>query len=189
VLRFFWIGIALLCCASCGGSVGKTPVSPPCDQTCQDQTALLSLRDVIKLAYNLTLQGMPVGMQDETTSCPLSGTVHITGTATSDASQGVTTVNLTYVFNECSYSQADSSDDPTQAFSMSFTGTILETGMLAAQPSTTTALEFQSSSMSMSGTVYDPPIDYSMTDCAITLGQNGNDLGGTVCGAAVATSL
>jgi hypothetical protein len=170
----------------CGGA-GSNPTSPPCDQSCMDDVAITSFRDVLKLAFNLTLQGKPVGGQDASAPCPLGGSVHITGTATSNADQGTTTVDLTYVLKECAYSQVDT--DPTQTFSMTLTGTATETGMLSAQPSSTTALEIQSSSMTLSGTVYAPALAYDAGACAIMLGQDGSDIGGTLCGRPVGASL
>jgi hypothetical protein len=172
---------AALACASCGSNVGaKPPPPPPCDQACMDATALRAMREGMKLVFNVTLQGKPVGAQDATVPCPLGGTAHVFGQATSNAVQGATNVALTYVLDHCGYSQTDT--DPKQTYSMTLTGTITEDGTLAVQPSASTALEMKSDAMTFSGTVYDPPITYDQSACPLVLGQNGNQLSGTICG-------
>jgi hypothetical protein len=176
---------ATLVVTGCSGASASP--SPPCDQTCMDQTALLSLRDAVKLIYNLTLQGNPVGPQDATFACPLGGGAHVFGTATSNAVQGATNVNLTYVLAQCAYSQQD--PDATQNFDMTVNGQLTENGTLAAQPSSTTALEIDSSSMDLTGTVYNPPLDYDERACSITVSQNGNNLSGLLCGRQVGLVL
>jgi hypothetical protein len=152
-----------------------------------DDVAITAFRDTLKAAYNLTLQGGPVGPQDATTKCALGGAVHVHGTATSNADQGTTTVNLTYDLMACAFAQVDT--DPTQTYSITATGSATEVGTLSAQPSSTTALMITSASMTLTGTVYSPALDYQASDCAITLGQDGNILGGTLCGRTVGASL
>src|SRR5262245_58145120 len=44
----------------------EPPEPPPCDDACTDGIALRSVRETMKLVYNLTLQGNDVGEQDET---------------------------------------------------------------------------------------------------------------------------
>jgi hypothetical protein len=173
-----WMLAALL---GCGSGAGASPAPPPpCDQGCKDAGALRAMRDALKLIFNVTLQGKPVGAQDQTVPCPLGGTARVYGQATSNAVQGTTDVQLTYALDHCAYSQKDT--DPAQTYSMTVSGTISETGTLAVQPSATTALELKSDAMTFAGTVYDPPIDYSASACPIVLGQNGNQLAGTICG-------
>jgi hypothetical protein len=154
---------------------------------CQDQTALLALRDTLKLIFNLTLQGNPVGPQDATFACPLGGGAHVFGTATSNAVQGATNVDLTYVLDQCASSQQDT--DPAQNFDMTVNGQVTETGVLAVQPTSTTALEIDSAGVDFSGTVYDPPITYDATACPLSVAQNGNNLSGTMCARQVGLSL
>jgi hypothetical protein len=171
---------------ACSSGASPAP-SPPCDQACQDGNALLALRETMKLAYNLMVQGMPVGPQDATAPCPMGGSVHITGTvATSNAVQGTTQLTLTYVIDHCAYQTADS--EPKQVFNMTFTGTIQESGTISAQGGTT-ALTLTSDSVTLSGTVYDPPIPYEADGCALQLGQNGNRLAGMFCGRSAGVTL
>jgi hypothetical protein len=177
---------AMLACGG-GGSGGSPDAAPVCDQSCLDATALRSLRDAIKLVYNVTLQGQPVGTQDQTTPCPLSGNAHVYGQATSNANQGTTNVALTYVLTQCAYSETNS--DPTQTFSMTLTGTVTESGTIAAQPSSTTSLQFQSGAMTFSGTIGSPPVVFDASMCTVVLGQMGNDLSGTLCGRAAGVTL
>jgi hypothetical protein len=173
---------------ACGGSGGGSSTTPPCDAACQDGVAVLALRDAIKDVYNVTLQGKPVGPQTGMTPCPLGGTASVSGTATSNADQGTTTVNLTYVFTQCGFSAIDS--DPTQTFDLTLDGTVTEVGTIAVQPSSTTALEFSSDAVSLEGTVYaGPAIPYTAKSCPLKLGQDGNELSGTLCGRDAGTTL
>jgi hypothetical protein len=176
----------LALCCSCGAG-NRPPPPPPCGKACQDATAVLAVRNAIKLMYNVTLEGKPVGMQDKMALCPLGGSAHVTGTATSNANQGTTSVELTYAFESCTYSATDT--DPSQTFALTLTGSIVESGVLSAQPSTTTALQFLSASVTIQGTVYTPPIDYRADRCALDLGQNGNDVSGTLCGQMAGVTL
>lgn len=171
---------------ACGSSVKPAPTPPACDAECQDGVALKALRETMKLAFNLTLQGKPVGTHDVTTPCPMGGGARIFGTATSNALQGATEVRLTYVLAECGYLFKD--DDAEDNYSVVISGTITQEGTLAVQPTATSALVMRSESMKLSGTVYDPPIDYA-ADCPIQLGQNGNKLTGTICGRDAETDL
>src|ERR1700682_3681615 len=148
--RIAWAAFFAMLAFSCSGSAGnRPPPPPPCAQSCMDATAVLALRNAIKLMYNVTLQGKPVGMQDQMAPCPLGGTARVTGTATSNANQGTTSVELTYAFESCAYSATDT--DPSQTFALTLTGSIVESGGLAGQPSTTTALHFQSASVTITG--------------------------------------
>lgn len=182
------VSALVLSAASVMGCSGKSPApAPACDQSCQDGVGLLALRQTMKLAFNVTLQGKPVGAQDATAPCPLGGSVRIFGTATSNATQGTTDVDLTYVLNGCSYLQVDT--DPSQNYNVVLTGTITQKGILAVQPSATTALQIKSDAVTITGTVYDPPLTYDASSCAMVLGQNGNELSGTLCGRTAGVTL
>jgi hypothetical protein len=171
------LALALASTSACSSSSSKTPTT--CDASCQDEVAVRGLRNAVKLAYNLLLQGGPVGMQDKMAPCPLGGTVHVQGTATSVAEQGTTMVDLTYDFAACGYSETDT--DPTKTFSLTFTGTVSEKGNLANDPSSTTALTFHSDSMTLKGTVFSPTVDYDDESCALDLSQSGDNVSGTLC--------
>ncbi len=156
------------------------PASPSCDSACQDGNALRALRETMKLAFNLTLQGKPVGHHDETLPCLRGGTVHVVGDATSNAEQGTTEIDLTYDLVDCSYLQKATT--PGANFSMAFKGTVHQKGTLAVQPASTTAVRITSEAMTFKGTVYDPPIDYAADGCALDLLQNGSNVSGSMCG-------
>jgi hypothetical protein len=51
--------------------------------------------------YNSKIAGKAGGAQNQTGSCPGGGTAQITGTAGSDSSTQINTVNLTYNFSSC----------------------------------------------------------------------------------------
>ncbi|MDP8999668.1 MAG: hypothetical protein M3O46_06110 [Myxococcota bacterium] len=179
--------ISLIALVACGGGAAASPDSAAlCDRTCMDGIALRSLRDAIKVVYNMRLSGNPVGAQDQMFDCLPSGTVHVHGTATSNADQGTTNVDLTYVLTQCKFSETYS--DPTRTFSMTLTGTVTESGTIAVQPSSTTALQIKGS-ITFSGTVYWPAIMYSEPACTVAVGQNGNDLSGTTCGRVAGVAL
>jgi hypothetical protein len=160
---------------------------PPCDQLCQDQTGLRTMREAMKLVFNLTLQGKPVGMHDFTVPCPLGGKARIFGDAQSNATQGSTFVKLTYVLEACAVLQRD--DKPKENYRMTVSGTIRQEGTIAVQPTATTALAMQSEDVTLTGTVYDPPIPYEAKSCAVVLQQMGSRLSGTLCGRATTTDL
>lgn len=169
------------------GDAGSAPAPVPCEEKCQDQVALRAVREMTKLAYNLLLQGKPVGEQEARSPCPLGGNVHVFGNATSNAAQGATEVDLTYEFARCGHMELD--EEPEETYRMTLTGTLTQVGTLAAQPSATTALILQSGAMSLGGTVHDPPLAYEAADCVLELGQNGNDLSGLFCGKEVGVDL
>ena len=141
----------------------------------------------MKLAFNLTLQGNPVGEQDETTPCPQGGTAHVFGPATSNASIGTTEVDLTFELDGCAYIQRD--DEPEESYDTTISGTVRESGILAVQPTATTAILFSGEHIFIEGTVFDPPIEYAVQDCTLEAGQNGNRIGGTLCGREIAFEL
>jgi len=182
--RFAW-PFACLLLGGCGAGAQPEP-APPCDGACQDGTALRGLREAMKLAYNALIQGRPVGAQEGMTGCRSSdgsrgGTVHVFGNATSNAVQGSSFVELEYDFDECAYAAAPSAT-PNQNYDLVVTGRVKQRGTLAVQPSSTTALTIDSDSLSLSGTVYDPPLDYAVSDCELSVAQQGNRVSGTLCG-------
>jgi hypothetical protein len=182
-------GAALAAAIACGGGGGGSSNAPTCDDACQDGDAMVALRDAIKLVYNVTLQGKPVGPQDQIAPCPLGGTAHVHGTAESNASQGTTSVSLTYDFAGCHFSQVSTANAATQSFDLTLTGSVTEQGTIAVQPSSTTSLTFDSDSMTIAGTVSSPSIDYSAQACMVQLGQNGNNLSGSLCGRSAGVTL
>ena len=173
--------MAILIATSCACGDGPAPPAPPpCDQTCKDGTALRALRETLKLVFNLTLQGKPVGSYDETVPCIRGGSARIFGSATSNAIQGSTEVELTYVLDQCAYVQKD--DDEKENYSITVSGTVTQEGTLAVQPSSTTALLMKSDSITLTGSVYDPPDPYEAKECPLDIFQNGNRVAGTMCG-------
>src|SRR5689334_14405646 len=103
LLPRFALALLLLTLTACGSKVSDPPPPPPCDEECKDEIALRALRETTKLAFNLTLQGKPVGEHDRSTPCPLGGTARVAGVATSNAVQGATEVKLVYVLAACGY--------------------------------------------------------------------------------------
>jgi len=164
--------------AGCGAKTPPPP--PPCGRECQDAVALRAVREMMKFAFNMTFQTMPVGMYDLTTDKFLRGSARVFGTASADGKQGVTEVELTYVFTQAVYPKKE--DEPEENYLIGLEGTITQKGMIAVQPSSPTALKMQSESVTIAGIVYDPPIEYTRTGCALEMVQNGNSVAGMFCG-------
>jgi hypothetical protein len=169
------------------GCQDEPPEPPPCDDACTDGIALRSLRETMKLVYNITLQGNPVGEQDESTACPLGGEARVFGTATSNPVHGATEVDLTYELDDCRYLELD--DEPVETYGMQISGTVTQSGVLAVQPTATTALLMQSDSVSLEGSVFDPPRAFNEENCVLDVVQNGNDLSGLFCDREVGVDL
>jgi hypothetical protein len=197
-----WLACSLFTVVACGAGPRPAP-APPCDQSCQDGVALLGLRTALKLAYNFEVSTKPVGAQDGTAPCvsfdgTKGGTVHVFGMANVNALQGASIVSLSYDFKNCLYSAPP---DPTadQNFSLTINGVVTENGTISVQPTATTALMIQTvpddstmlptDSLSIAGTVYDPPVDYSVSNCALSVIQDGNNLSGALCDRSAGTTL
>lgn len=178
-MRAWWalLGVSLLV-LSCGDP--PRPESPPCDQACQDGVALRATRETLKLAYNLLLQGKPVGEVDVSSPCIRGGSVRIVGRASSNAVQGATEVDLTYTLDRCTVLERD--EEAPENYELEVTATITQKGVLAVQPTATTALLLKSDALTLTGTVYSPPLPYEAKDCPMDVAQNGDAVGGTLCG-------
>jgi len=180
-----WVALALLVSSGCGA--GPRPASaPPCDQACRDGVAVRGVRTAMKIAYNFAVATQPVGAQDKMAPCvsfdgTRGGSVHVFGNASVNATQGASIVSLSYDFEDCLYS-APPDATANQNFSLIMTGLVTEEGTLSVQPTATTALAIASDSLSVSGTVYDPPLDYAVSGCALSVIQDGNAVSGALCG-------
>ena len=175
-----WHGCTLLGLALLLTACGEEEQQPKtCDPECQDAVAARGLRDVIKLVYNLTLQGKPIGPQDAETRCPHGGSARVVGFALSNPEQGATELELGYQLSDCAYQHRD--DDAEESYDIVVNGTVGEAGVLAVQPTATTALIFASDGLSLEGEVFDPPLPYAESECAFRLAQDGNHLSGTWC--------
>ena len=133
----------------------------------------------MKYAYNQTIQGNPVGPQDETTSMFLAGSARVFGQATSDPLLGTTKVDLTYVFTNARYLQKD--DEPEENYDVVVDGTLTQLGVLSVQPSATTALIMRGSDVSIQGEIYDPPLPFAESGCMVEITQSGNSVAGKFC--------
>lgn len=171
--------------SGCGSKAA--PAAATCDQACIDGIALRSVRETLKLVFNLTLQGNATGPQDETTACPQGGTARVYGLATSNSVQGATMIDLTYELDHCAYLSKNST--ATRNYDVTITGTVTEVGTLAVQPTANTALLLDSMALGITGTVNDPPSDYHRDPCPLKVTQNGSDVTGTWCGAPVSFSF
>ena len=112
--------------------------------------------------------------------CPRGGAARIAGDAWADGAQGTTIVDLQYTFSDCGYLQVDTA--PSRAYHVTVSGAVSQDGVIAVQPSATTALLMTSESVTVTGEVYDPPIAYEAAACVLKIGQDGNDVAGELCG-------
>jgi hypothetical protein len=170
---------------ACGS--GKTPDPSACESECQDAVAVRGFRETLKLVYNRTLQGQATGPQDASIDCPLGGSARVLGTATSNPEQGASFLDLTVTLSDCAYLQRRS--EPTESYSLRTHGVVHESGVLAVQPTATTALSLESDALTIEGTVYDPPLEFRIEACALDLTQNGDNVSGMLCGRAVGVDL
>jgi hypothetical protein len=178
----------MVCGIGAAGCGDKTPPPPPaCEQACQDGVALRAVREMMKFAFNFTFQTQSPGFHDLTTERFLRGSARVFGTASSDGEQGVTDVDLTYVFTQAVYPKKE--DDADENYVIGLDGTITQVGKIAVQPSSPTALKMKGELVRVVGTVYDPPINYvAQPDggapemgCALEILQNGNSVSGMFC--------
>lgn len=175
---FFALALSALLLLGCGSDPVEN--ARPCEERCRDNIAIRAVRETMKLVFNLTLQANDVGEQDETTDCPTGGSAHVFGTATSVPEQGATKVDLTYELTDCGYLERD--DERDENYDVTISATLTQKGTLAVQPSETSALLIDSDSLTLRGTVSDPPLDYEAVECALDLTQNGDEVSGTLCG-------
>lgn len=153
-----------------------------CGQTCQDNEVGYALDDTIWLLWNENFAGQPTGTQNKTASCPLGGTAQITGT-TGVASNGIDTVQLTLVLQDCGNSNT--------GYSLTFTGTVTWGGSFNGSVGNT--ITFKSTSLVVSGkiTLYDDPTIAETCAVSLTDSYNKNStsqsswLNGLVCGRTV----
>ena len=138
------------------------------------------MRLTLKAVFNHASNGAPIGDLDATTDCPGGGTAHVVGTTSSTAAQGGTTIDVTYDLAACLY--GETSLTATKTFAVSSTGKITEQGMLGVQPGATTTLTFAGTGLTLTGTVYDPPLSYSTQMCSLSATQTGNAVSGVLCG-------
>ncbi len=111
----------------------------------------------------------------------VKGSVRVFGQATANAVQGSSFVALSYDFQNCWY-LAPPDPSAEQNFSLNVKGLLTQRGTISVQPTSTTALEIQSDALEVAGTLYDPPLDYAESDCALAVLQDGNSVAGTLCG-------
>ena len=111
-----------------------------CDQTCQDSNLAFAVDNAGWLLYNQNAAGKPSGAVNVTASCPLSGTVTITGSVTV-ASNGVNNVQLTLAMTSCGVSAS--------TYSVTFTGALQMAGTFTSNAQTD--ITFSSSNLTTTG--------------------------------------
>ena len=172
---------------SCSGTsndsnTNSNTQSSTCGQTCQDNEIGYGLDKTIWVLWNENFAGQPSGAQNKTVNCPLGGTAQISGT-TGVASNGIDTVHLTLVLQDCA--------NLNTGYSLTFSGTVSWDGSFNGSVGNT--LTFKSASLVISGdiTLYDKPaVDET---CAVSLTDSYDKnsttqsawLEGVICGRTV----
>lgn len=154
-----------------------------------DNDTAYAIVTVMRELYNQLIVGQPGGAQNRTGNCSTSGSVNITGTASS--SGGTTTLNLNYAFTNCRAIVSTS----TSMFGLgrltvdlTLNGTINESGSLT---SSSTSLVLTGTNVPISGTstntgqVINNSVSINQT-CSVTINRPGTGLNGTICGRAFA---
>jgi hypothetical protein len=179
---FLFAALALVGCGS------STPPAPPatCDTACADGIVLYALRRTMVFVYNEALTAQPAGAQDGGGEC-LTGTAAVGGIAVPDGGVGSVGVSLSYDLAACQMLRKNTT--PGHNYDLTFAGTIAEQGTIAVLNTSTMTLAIKSDALSFFGTVYDPPVYYEGSSCAVDVTQNGNDAFGTICGRPAAFSF
>ncbi len=166
--------------AGYGGASGSgndyTP--PTCGQACQDFVVSYGANDTIWFLWNQLIAGRSSGVIDTMGTCPLGGTVHITG-MTGVSNVTLNTADLVFEFVDCANSDT--------LYDFTYSG---EISMIGSFDSDTdfAAMSFASSSLQAAGTV-DYLDDPAIADtCATNFAQEGTGdawrLAGRRCGRA-----
>lgn len=140
-----------------------------------------ALRETLKFAFNLTVQGRPAGQHDRTVACAFGGTARVYGSVLAEAELGANEVDLTYELTDCAALQYDEEAPKEYNHRLTFTGVVLQEGTIAVQPTAKTTLYMSSSSLSFSGTVHEPPLSYEEPLCTLTIEQASAVVSGTIC--------
>jgi hypothetical protein len=162
----------------------------PYPQDMLDIDTLWAVGWIASDVYNQNLAGKPGGAQDVTASCPLGGTVHVTGTVTNSASTGITSVDLTYDMTDCQ--DAQTCTDGACSVVLSATGVLAETGSWNSATGFMSK-NHQAASLKLVGTATRPDYQEAAIDETCELSEsitradnaNGGSTAGRVCGRTV----
>lgn len=174
-------------CGSSGSSSSDSAPSTPSNfsQTLLDSDLVWAVNGGMNQIYNDNLAGHLVGNQNLTASCPLGGTVHITGTTGTTSNTGITTVDLTYDMTECKVTRTSSSG---ASVSLTLTGSMAYTGSFNSATNFKSE-NFQSQSLTMAGTAHRTGYNdatVNNANCsysgATTSSGTGGTISGSICG-------
>lgn len=154
--------MAIAGCGSSGSSGGSSSSSKTLSQTQVDSDVVWGIGWTISDIYNQHLAGKPSGVQHyQSVSCPLGGTVTITGTTSVSASNGINSVDLYYTMTNCMDSKIGS-----DTIALTLTGTVEETGSFGGNTNSGYEnLSFRSQgSLSITGTDTNPQYNPVVVD-------------------------
>ena len=166
-----------------GGACVPNPPSTLSQAQIDGDTSWALLSGVVDV-YNQNVAGRNSGAQDVTASCPVGGTVRVTGTVGVDSASSVTTVNLSYAMTNCRMSSASAT--ASVRVTLAINGTIVETGSWHLP--TYKSANYQSTGLVLSGTDdWTGYVEGKMSEtCDIAFSHDisgsGNTVDGTICG-------
>ena len=110
--------------SSGGGSGGSSSSSKTFSQEQIDSDVVWGIGELITDIFNQNLAGKPSGPVNlQSVSCPLGGTVTITGTTSVSSSNGIDSVDLYYTMSNCIDTKIGSN-----TIALTISGTVEETG-------------------------------------------------------------
>ena len=169
--------------AGCGSSSSSSAAdSGPVNfsQTTLDSDLVWAVNGGMGQIYNDNLAGRTVGSHTIDASCPLGGTVHITGTTGTTANTGITTVNLTYDMTGCRITRTAGGT----SVSLTLTGSLAHTGSFNSATNFKSE-NYQSQSMTMTGTAHRTGyIDATVNNanCSYSGASTSSTVSGSICG-------
>lgn len=117
--------IAALAIGGCGSSSSSSSSAVKAySQSLVDADVMWGVNKEMVSLYNNNFAGKPTGAQNKTASCPLGGTVQITGTTTFDNVNLITNVDLYYNMSNCQFTSAGG----TLTVSLTMNGTMHHSG-------------------------------------------------------------
>jgi len=191
VLAVFFVPGTSSCSSQSGGTSSDTPSAYP--QSILDADVVWATYSGVDDIYNQNLAGKPVGTQSlQGKSCPLGGTVNITGTTAVATDNGITSVDLQYEMTSCK--MARTSKDGNVTLVLTLSGTINDTGSFNSSTHFD-GENFQSSSLSWTGTAHRSGyVDETINEtcpfsASVSQSSSGGQTSGSICGRTVSWSF
>ena len=186
LISMFCSVIISLCIVGCGNKSSSSDSGPVnFSQNTLDSDLVWAVNGGMDQIYNDNLAGHVVGAQNITASCPLGGTVLITGTMGTTSNTGITTVDLTYTMTGCKITKTSTGGT---SVSLTLTGVMTHTGSFNSSTNYK-SINNQSASLTMVGTAHRSGYNdaaVNNVNCtysgASTSSGTGGSVSGSICG-------